>query len=301
MKNLIKKLLVIGGILSSVAAHADNKGRLFIIGDATSYGWELDKAQALISTSENPYLYKGTIYLKGGETNTFKFMESHEWGSTEYGIADKAAVSGEFQLVSGSLDDGYSQIYVAESGNYCITVDTESLTGDITRSDYQEREIKCTALFLVGGATKGGWSVEDGTPLCQSATAPYEYSATVPLKSDGSFKIATALRGAGSWDAKYYYFRDAHDPGKISTDSTDDSQWSVEADGDYTVTVNTIADTISLERNNGQTTGIEDVTITNVDDTTPVYYNLQGTQVANPSNGVFIKVVGNHVSKVILN
>lgn len=299
MKNLFKNLLLAGVMLTSVAANADDSGRLFIVGDATPYGWDLDMAQCLMSTPETPSTYTGTLYLEGGENNTFKFMEAHEWGSTEYGIADKAAVSGEFQLVSGTYDDGYSQIYVAESGNYYITVDTKSLTCDITRSDYQESEIKCTALFLVGDATPGGWSVEDGTPLYQSATAPYEYSATVALKSDGSFKIATALRGAGSWDAKYYYFRDTDNAGKISTDSTDDRQWSVSEDGNYTVTVNTIADTISIERNNSQTTGIEDVTISDVEDATPVYYNLQGIKVSNPSNGIFIKVAGNNVSKVI--
>lgn len=301
MNKLFKNLLLVGAMLTSVAANADDKGRLYIIGDATPYIWDLDMAQCLMSSPEAPSTYTGTLYLKGGEENTFKFMEAHEWGSTEYGVSEKTSVNGEFQLVSGTLDSGYSQMYVAESGNYFISIDTENLTGDITLSDYQESEIKYTALFLVGSATTGDWSVEDGTPLFQSATAPYEYSAKVALKTGGSFKIATALRGAGSFDAKYYYFRDADNAGKISTDSTDDRQWSVEADGDYIVTVNTIADTISIDGDNDQTTGIEDVTMTNVDDMTPVYYNLQGTLVANPSNGVFIKVVGNNVSKVILN
>ena len=30
-----------------------------------------------------------------------------------------------------------------------------------------------------------------------------------------------------------------------------------------------------------------------------VYYNLQGVRVANPENGIFIKVAGNKVEKVI--
>ena len=300
MTKLSKILLLAGAMFTSIAANADDNGHLYIIGDATPSEWNLDMAQCLVSTPEAPSTYTGTLYLKGGENNTFKFMENHEWGSTEYGIAENTAVNGEFKLVSGTLDNGYNKLYVAESGNYFISIDTRNLTGDIKRSDYQESEIKFTALFLVGSATNGDWSVENGTPLFQSATAPYEYSAKVPLKADGSFKIATALRGGGTFDAKYFYFRDADNAAKISTDSTDDRQWSVDANGDYTVTVNTIDNTISIERDNGQITGIENETMTNVDDTTPVYYNLQGSQVANPSNGVFIKVAGNKVSKVIL-
>lgn len=44
--------------------------------------------------------------------------------------------------------------------------------------------------------------------------------------------------------------------------------------------------------------GIED--ITEECDEAPVYYNLQGIVVNNPTNGVYIKKSGNKVSKVIL-
>jgi len=302
MKPIFRHILAAAAILSSVAANADDKGRLFIIGNATPYGWDLDMAQALLSQSENPEIFSGTIYLKKGGENTFKFMEAHEWGSTEFGAssdADNAAVDGENQLASGTFDNGYKQMYVAQDGNYNISVDTKNLKADIKRSDYQDQEIKYCTLFLVGDATAGGWSVEDGTPLYQSEKTPYEYKSIVTLKSQGSFKIATALRGACSWDAKYYYFKDADDAGKISTDSTDDRQWSVSKDGEYTVTVNTISNTISIDEQTGSTTGIEDLTVSS--DAAPVYYNLQGCKIDNPSNGIFIERTGNNVKKVIFN
>jgi hypothetical protein len=45
------------------------------------------------------------------------------------------------------------------------------------------------------------------------------------------------------------------------------------------------------------TTGIESI---EADENTPaVYYNLQGIEVANPSEGIFIKVQGNKVTKVV--
>ncbi len=303
MKSTFKHLAIVAAMFATTTAYADEAGRLFIIGEATPSGWDLDLAQALLSTAERPNVYTGTVYLKGGESNTFKFMSAHEWGSTEYGVPADAAtvVNGEVRLSSGTLDSGYQKMSVAQDGNYLITINTESLQANITLSAYQDTEIRFCSLFLIGGATTGDWSVENGTPLYQEANSPYEYKTTANLKADGSFKIATALRGAGSFDAKYYYFKDAENAGKISTDSTDDRQWNVSKDGEYTVTVNTVSNVITIDEYNGSTTGIEDIAATSVNDNAaPAYYNLQGCKVDNPSNGVFIEVIGNNVKKVAL-
>lgn len=300
MKIIFQYIIVAVAMFTSVAAQADDKGRLFVIGDATTYGWDLDKAQALLSNGQEPNVFTGTLYLKGDQI--FKFMEAHEWGSTEYGLpteAETAVVSGEFTLATGELDNGYQQIKVAQDGNYIISVNIEKLTANIELSNYQDTEIKCSALFMVGSATDGGWSVEDGTPLYQSSETPYEYSATVKLKaSPESFKIATALKGAGSWNPDYFYFKDADDAGKISTDSTDDRQWSVAENGNYAVKVNTVSNTISIEK--VTTAGIEAIVAYPVNVGGVSYFNLQGQKVSNPSNGVFIEVSGNDVRKVIL-
>ena len=51
----------------------------------------------------------------------------------------------------------------------------------------------------------------------------------------------------------------------------------------------------------GTETGVEDVTIEEVDEDAPVeYYNLQGVKVENPSNGIFIKVQGKKSEKVYI-
>ena len=44
--------------------------------------------------------------------------------------------------------------------------------------------------------------------------------------------------------------------------------------------------------------GVENIEIDN--NAPAVYYNLQGVKVANPENGVFIKVQGNKASKVLV-
>ena len=307
MNAIFKCALAVVALSGAMTASADDKGCLYVIGGATSYGWNLDDAQALLSTDENPSVFSGTIYLKGGADNTFKFMENSEWGGTEYGVAVDAAstvVSGDYTLASGSLDNGYKQASVAADGNYLIVVDTESLEASITLSDYQATEIKYCELYLVGNATPGGWNIADATPLRQVAGSPYEYKSDVALvamenESAASFKIATALRGASSWDAKYFMFRDVEDAGKVSTDATDDRQWSVPEDGNYTVCVNTVANTISIVKSTGSTTSV-DAVVTPLDGPADGYYDLHGCKVDRPANGVFIEVRGTEVRKVIL-
>lgn len=47
------------------------------------------------------------------------------------------------------------------------------------------------------------------------------------------------------------------------------------------------------------TSGVNDVIAADADEA-PVYYNLQGVRVANPANGLYIKVVGEKASKVLV-
>ena len=70
---------------------------------------------------------------------------------------------------------------------------------------------------------------------------------------------------------------------------------AVEAGKTYIVSIDLINNTITItEDPSSAVEGIE------VEEGEAVYYNLQGVQVANPANGVFIKVQGNKASKVLV-
>lgn len=295
MKKSLRNIFALMAMTACVTGNADDFGRLFVIGDASPAGWNEYKCQALLATPEDPDVYTGTLYLKN--SGEFKFMTQPTWGSLEYGVPAGASstVDGSFAIASGKDDEGYSKLSVAQAGNYLIKVDTKNLTADITLSPYQASEIIYSSLFLVGGNTPGGWSVDDGTPLYQTPATPYIYSAKVELKGSGSFKIATSIRGGGTYSAEHFLFRDAANPGKISSDDTGDLQWSVEKDDTYNVIVNTVDSTISIT----STTSVEGPEVN--DDMLPsTYYNLQGQKVANPEKGIYIKVTGDKASKIIL-
>lgn len=292
----MKKItFLLASMLVALCANSVQAANLWIIGDATPYGWSLDDATALLSTSETPTLYTGTIYLKANQN--FKFMSVPDFGNTEYpqyGAAKDATLTdGKIALATGT-DDDFTQIQVAESANYYITVDTEALEATIVKAEYQDTEIGLCSLFLVGDATAGGWSVDDGTALFQEKATPYVYSADVELK-EGSFKIATAMKGAGSFDKKYYYFRDPENEGKIILGNDEDTQWSITEAATYNVTVNTLQNTISIEK--AGSNSVEDIICENV---ATECFTLTGVKVANPTNGIFIVKQGNKVSKQVI-
>lgn len=79
---------------------------------------------------------------------------------------------------------------VSESANYNIVCDLANKTITVSMADYQDNAIKYNALWMVGSATSGGWSIDQGTQLSQDATNPLVYTATTYL-STGEFKVAT--------------------------------------------------------------------------------------------------------------
>ena len=213
-------------------------------------------------------MYTGTLYLTANKD--FKFLTTTDFGNEEIGAAAGATLTdGKIQLARGTK---------------------------IAKTKYQDTHIDLCSLFMVGSATPGEWSVDAGTPLYQSINTPYVYSSTVALKA-GTFKIATVIKGGGSFDAKYFYFKDANDANKMVLGQTDpnDSQWSIEEDGTYTVAANTLTNSISIKKeiNSG-------VAAIATDNAQAVYYTLDGVKVNNPAKGLYIVKHGSKVSKVIL-
>ncbi len=293
MKNLYKSLLIAGTTLfCGMNISAQNRADvLFPAGDGTPWGWTLDEASALTAKPETPNIFEGTLYLQADKD--LKFLKTFDFGNDEF----RAVVNGSKPDASGKvalmLNGDDNKFRVAESANYHIVVDADALTATIKKSPYQDANITLSSMFIVGAAAPNGWDIDHGTAMHQDAAAPYIYSATTELKT-GDFKLATVLKGARSWNKKYWIFRDATDDGKIVPASDEDNKWNITDPGTYTVTVNTKDNTISISK----TGGIEDITADS--DIAPVYYNLQGVRVSNPDHGqLLIRVAGDKATKII--
>ncbi|MDE6137566.1 MAG: SusF/SusE family outer membrane protein [Muribaculaceae bacterium] len=272
-------------------------GNLWIIGPATSYGWSTDDATALLSTGAEPDVYTGTLYLKAGED--FKFMTVPDFGNTEIGAApDATLVDGTIALASGTDDSGYAKLQVPESANYAITVNTAAMTATMVKSPYQDSEIGVCGLYMVGSAMPEGWDVMKGLPLYQDPERPYEYASGKVALNAGTFKIARELKGACSWDARYWYFRDADDASKVALGQDGDLQWEIADAGNYNVNVNLNTSAISIAKAAG--TGIESVEA-DASDAPAEYYTVTGIRIPAPAAGqVCIVKRGTKVSKVLV-
>ena len=285
----INKLMAASLLVSS--AFVAQAGNLWVVGDGAPSGWSTDNATAIVSRPESQ-VYTGTLYLTANKD--FKFLTTTDYGNEEIGAAAGATLTdGKIQLAKGTNDEGYGKIQVPEDGNYYMSVNLDTMEAEIVKSAYQDTHIDLSSLFLVGSATPGEWSVDAGTPLYQSMNTPYVYSNTMALKA-GTFKIATVIKGGGSFDAKYFYFKDANDPDKMVLGQAGDVQWEITKDSSYTVTANTLDNSISIK---DVTSGVAAIA---TDNAQAVYYTLDGVKVNNPAKGLYIVKQGSKVSKVIL-
>lgn len=234
-------------VIAAASVSAQNRSDLlWVLGDATPYEWKCDEATALLSTDENHNVFTGTMYLEANKN--FKFLTKYDFGNMEYRAAEENATpdaDGKLKLVLADSGNDY-QIHVGESANYLITVDAQTLEATIVKSAYQETEVRYASLFIVGSVLSTGYSVDQGLAMVQDAANPLLFRANKASFLEGSFKIATALKGAGSWNPQYWYFRDVNDDTKIVLNAEGDNQWSITDAGKYNVEVNLADNSISI-------------------------------------------------------
>ena len=295
MKNFTK--LAIGALLLCGAAGMNAQNRtdlIWIVGDGVASGWSLDDATALTPVANAESVYSGTIWLEADKD--FKFLTTYNWNDHEYRPVEPNATpnaEGKVELNRIQGDDNDYKIHVTESANWHITVDCVANVATFTKAPYQDTHINWCSLFMVGSATPGEWSVDNGTTMAQvSDETPYIYKASGATLKEGKFKITTSLKGG--YDQKYWWFRDATDAGKAVLNQDGDLQWEIAKEGIYDVTLNTISGDITI------TEDISNCVSIVAEDATPVYYNMQGIRIANPVKGqTLIRVAGKSSSKVI--
>ena len=299
MKNFTKLSLCAMMIAGAVSVNAQGRSDLlFIAGDGAPYGYDLDKATALVATAENANVYTGTVYLKAD--SEFKFLTTYSFGNDEYRSTVKTGAYPDadgkvaLRLISG--DDFDYKIKVAESANYLITVDTEALTATIVKSAYQDTQINFCSLFMVGGATATGWSVNAAHTMKQDVDQPYVFKAEKEAFVESDFKLAWAIKGADLWHDECWYVKDPTDETKMVLGG-DDIKWIITSAGNYDVIANVLDNTISIKSAVDGVVAVE----AEAEAAEAVYYNMQGVRVANPAQGqLVIKVANGKAQKVVL-
>ena len=286
-KSILCCALFVVGALSAKAAD-----RLVIVGPATWGGWNLGQSTVMQKSDENADVFKATVHLDANKE--FKFLTELDWGKLEYraGVSPVTLQSGvTAKLVSSDEKPVDNKFFVSESANYDIVCNLAEKTVVVTKAAYQATALKHTALWMIGSATKGGWSIGEGTIMRQDAANPTKYSARTELKA-GEVKFGTNVYAGFD---QMFYLRDLSNEGKIVFGG-DDNKWNIKEEGTYDVTVDVAAMTVSFTK--VDPTAISAVETAN--NAPATYYTLNGVKVDKPVSGVYVKRQGGRTVKVVM-
>lgn len=238
MKTTLLKMAVIAmTLVMTTSAFANRK--LCIFGSATRYGWDLGNASPMIQDASNPSVFYYNAWLKPGETEPgkFKFIleNTNEWIPTWNKLDDAHIVK------RNSFDDPDDQFNISTAGNYSITVDTTLLTISIVPMA-EIAEISFNTVFMVGSATPNDWEITEATELTKSATNPFEFSYSGPMKA-GELKFPVNRKSGFGQDS----FTKASDTQMFLQDPAD-VKWTITEAGNYDIVINLQTLAISIQK-----------------------------------------------------
>ena len=280
--------------LAATVLTANAADRLLIIGEAVWGGWSIDNSIVMFNSTENPDVFKATVNLNAN--GTFKFLTTTDWGNLEYRAGDNDVTLADgvaSPLVSSEENSNDNKFKVSETANYDIVCDLTAKTIVVKKANYQTNPLKHTALWMIGSATPGGWSIGDGTMLVPTVDNPTVFKATVNLV-EGEMKIAVNNQTAFG---QTFYVRDTTDETKMVFGG-DDNKWNISNAGKYDVKVDVVNMTISIVESGS--TGISSTE--RVVDAATIWYDLSGNKMSarDLRPGCYIQKCGSKTSKIIV-
>lgn len=252
--NKLFNILALAGICLSMASCSDEKeviliegklpikiAQLYMVGNATPVGWNIDDPYLLTPTEEDPlvFVYNGPLYkgelkcpLSTGNWDCNYIMPiTNQMEININGCAEKG-----FDLINGGQPD--KKWNITEAGIYTLTFNLRDWTIDVV---YESKmPIEVATLYAVGNATPVGWNIDE--PFELTKTADYVYVYDGPLY-EGELKCPIAT---GNWGGDF--IMPVTDQMKINSKGcaekefdfvkggNPDKKWKITEAGNYTIT-----------------------------------------------------------------
>lgn len=177
-------------------------GRLFIVGGATDGGWNNPvplPAQELARIDETTF--GGIFNLQGGQA--YLLLPVNGSWDEKYALPNASlpniANGGPFAYYGVGVPGGSDFPSPAASGLYKITVDFQQ--GVFSVEPFTQQHGLPTNLYIVGGATPGGWNNPVPVPQQQlTRRNSVQWDITINLQTGQDYLI---LPTNGSWDRKF--------------------------------------------------------------------------------------------------
>lgn len=239
------------------------------------------------------YSYSGTF------TGNFKVVSDDKWLGTTTPV-----VSGvSYVLEDIAYDNMALASSAAENVVFTFTPATKTLVVTYTSSTVGPDPVVPDALYVLGDLKDNYWDPSNGVELTKEGSV---FTGTINLDTayeneHGYFSLCTAL-GAHSEDWNVGTRFGADEDGIVAksgvaydfVQAANPIAWKA-APAIYKISVDFEAKTMTLTwLSSGVDAIVEDA------DVAPVYYNLQGVRVAEPTNGLYIVVRGDKVAKQLV-
>lgn len=230
----------------SVTTYLPVSKELYIIGSATSVGWDISNALPLTLSSTKPgtFVYQGSL-----STGTFKLpVNKNGCFCQDFYTKSSTDTTKMIHNIGGSGDD--LQWQITQAGQYKITADLLNLTISIEAI----AGAPFSQIYIVGDASPSGWDVNNPKAFTQSQDNPFIFTYEANL-TQGNFKILAGAKGdfCGEW------YRPLTDGQALSSTAVEqnsgctvDNKWAVGAGevGRYKITLDTQNNTIKIQKVN---------------------------------------------------
>ena len=308
-------------------------------GDITEGGTPYEPMEATVAeiASNMPYAYyvlNGVTVAAGEGEGVFTVSDEAATASMK-NLLDVTLSAGKYTSIKGFVVVAGEDVFflpveaVAEGGSeeptfgtalfdftnpdvfntYDIKTPAEVSTGTILCEKNESKAITVEKITLTVTATEAAensqlprvWKNTDGTYALRS------YNNNIVTFSPAESKVVIKeivfeSVNKGKWDAKNTYDPNTFDKTtKTWTPAASEVVAYAAEDGSFTMTNAGRTDIGKVKVKYEVGAGVEEIGVSSDDsDAEAVYYNLQGVRVANPSNGIFIKVKGSKSEKVLV-
>lgn len=219
---------------------------LWIVGDASASGWDVDNPLPFVQSTKDPFLFSYEGMFAPGN---FKILAGFlgDWCGEWYRPLsdDHALLDGEAVQNAGCDGDTRWIVEAATQGRYKVTVNTKNNTIRFQR----------ISLYLVGDGGPNGWNINDPEPMQDLGGGVYTYTGPLGAENPvGEFKISKFSGNwcDGDWINSATEAQSLINTAFILTEGCDgpDNKWKLkEGDaGNYEITVDLEAGTLSIEK-----------------------------------------------------
>lgn len=224
---------------SAYQDHPVNHNALWMVGTATSGGWDIISSPQMTQDLENPMVFKATTYLKVGE---MKIAQNNDggFGQTFY-LRD---ATDDTKVVFGGEDNKWT---ITEAATYDVTVNLLDMTIDIKK---HYADFVVDHLFVIGDAIWSGWGFANSTVLFPDENGICK--ATLYLEENKGFKFMAESDFEGlqfrAGDADVTLKNDVASSLVSSEDNREDTRFMVSESANYDIVCDVKNKTITLTK-----------------------------------------------------